>query len=63
MNKRSIIFIVISILVTFCIALIGVALGEQSILLAIIALLASFILMGVGFSLKKKFRESDEMKS
>ncbi|WP_408010837.1 DUF5325 family protein [Pseudalkalibacillus sp. A8] len=60
MNKQSIIFILISILVTFNIALIGVAIGEQSILLAVIALVATFILMGTGFKLKKKFREENQ---
>ncbi len=60
MNKQSIIFILISILVTFNIALIGVAIGEQSILLAVIALTATFILMGAGFKLKKKFRENNQ---
>ncbi|MGP4083015.1 DUF5325 family protein [Pseudalkalibacillus sp. R45] len=60
MNKQSIIFILISVLVTFNIALIGVAIGEQSILLAVIALAATFILMGIGFKLKKKFRDENQ---
>jgi arginine exporter protein ArgO len=59
MNMQSIIFLTISILVTFCIALIGVALGEQSLLLAIIAILGTIILMGIGFTLKRKFRNSN----
>jgi hypothetical protein len=60
MNKHSLIFILISIAVTFCIALIGVAIGEQNILLAVIALAGAFILMGTGFTLKKKFREQQK---
>jgi hypothetical protein len=56
MNKQPIIFILISIAVTFCIALIGVAIGEQSILLAVIAFVGVFLLMGLGFTLKKKFK-------
>ncbi|WLD95013.1 DUF5325 family protein [Alkalihalobacillus sp. AL-G] len=58
MNMQSVIFIVIAILVTFCITLIGVALGEENLLLGIVALLGAFILMGVGFSVKRKFRNS-----
>lgn len=63
MNKQPLIFILISIAVTFCIALIGVAIGEQSFLLAVIALAGAFILMGIGFTLKKKFREQQQKNS
>ncbi|WP_349410358.1 YlaF family protein [Pseudalkalibacillus sp. SCS-8] len=63
MNKQSVIFILISLSVTFCIALIGVAIGEKSLPLAIIAITATFILMGVGFTLKKRFREQDHNNS
>ncbi|MGM7701017.1 DUF5325 family protein [Pseudalkalibacillus sp. Hm43] len=60
MNKQSLIFILISVAVTFCIALIGVAIGEQSGLLAFIGFAGAFLLMGVGFTLKKKFREQEK---
>ncbi|MDN4523569.1 DUF5325 family protein [Fictibacillus fluitans] len=57
MKAENIIFLVIAVLTTFSIALIGVAIGQHSWLIAIIAIVAVFFLMGYGFSLKKKFRE------
>jgi uncharacterized membrane protein YqjE len=58
MTKQNLIFLLISILTFSCIVLIGISIAEESILGAVLAILAVVALMGTGFTLKKKFRES-----
>ncbi|MDN4073590.1 MULTISPECIES: DUF5325 family protein [Fictibacillus] len=60
MKFENIIFLIIAVLTTFSIALIGVAIGQHSWLIAITAIIAVFFLMGLGFSLKKRFRERNQ---
>lgn len=60
MKLENMIFLLIAVLTTFSIALIGVAVGQHSWLIGIIAIVAVFFLMGLGFTLKKKFRERNQ---
>ncbi|EIT84938.1 hypothetical protein A374_12865 [Fictibacillus macauensis ZFHKF-1] len=60
MKYEKLIFLLIAVLATFCIGMIGVAIGVHSWLIAILCIVAVFFLMGFGFTLRKKFREKRE---
>lgn len=51
------VFFIIAFLTALSICGVGVAIGEKSLLIFIISIVSVFILMGFGFSLKKKQRE------
>ncbi|WP_171978830.1 DUF5325 family protein [Fictibacillus arsenicus] len=51
------VFFIIAFLTALAICGVGVAIGEKSLLIFIISIISVFILMGYGFSLKKKQRE------
>jgi hypothetical protein len=51
------VFFIIAFLTALAICGVGVAIGEKSLLIFIISIISVFILMGFGFSLKKKQRE------
>ncbi|MCM3717309.1 DUF5325 family protein [Fictibacillus phosphorivorans] len=53
----NVFFFIIALLTALAICGIGVAIGEKSLLIFIISLISVFILMGFGFTLKKKQRE------
>jgi arginine exporter protein ArgO len=53
----NIIFLIIAFLTALAVCGIGVAIGEKSLLIFIISIVSIFILMGFGFSLRKKQRE------
>ncbi|MBY6036244.1 YlaF family protein [Fictibacillus nanhaiensis] len=53
----KLVFLLIAILTALAISAIGVAISEKSWSLFIISIISVFILMGYGFSLKKKQRE------
>jgi hypothetical protein len=59
MTKQNVIFLFISVLTFACIAFIGIAIAEESILGILSSAIAVIVLMGTGFTLKKKFRESE----
>ncbi len=54
-------FLLLATITVFCIMIIGVAIAERSILIAALAVLGIIIAMGLGFSLRKKERESREI--
>jgi arginine exporter protein ArgO len=53
----NVVFLIIALLTALAICGIGVAIGEKNLLIFIISIVSVFILMGYGFSLKKKQRE------
>jgi hypothetical protein len=53
----KVIFLIISLLTALAICGIGVAIGEKSFLIFIISFLLVIVLMGLGFTLRKKQRE------
>ncbi|WP_225218991.1 DUF5325 family protein [Fictibacillus norfolkensis] len=53
----NIIFFFIALLTAFAICGIGIAIGEKSWLVFLISIVSVFLLMGYGFTLKKKQRE------
>ncbi|PLT27565.1 YlaF family protein [Peribacillus deserti] len=54
-------FIVLSILAAASISGIGIAIAEESIWLTLLCIAALIIIMGSGFSFKKKLRERGEL--
>lgn len=54
---QKFIFLLIAILTTFCIMLVGVAIGEGSVLGIILALIGSFVFIGIGFKLKRTLQQ------
>jgi ABC-type multidrug transport system permease subunit len=61
MKEFKWIFLVYSILAASSIIAIGVFIGEKSIIGIILSILVLFIIMGFGFSTKKKMRERGEL--
>lgn len=61
MKKENIIFLFLSIFTVACISLIGIAISMASVGLAIGGIIGSIVAMGIGFSYKKKLRESENM--
>ncbi|MDT8859175.1 YlaF family protein [Alkalihalobacillus sp. MEB130] len=61
MKKENILFLLLSAITVICIMSIGVAVAERSILIAVLAIAGVFIATGLGFTLRKKVRESSEM--
>ncbi len=61
MKKENILFLTLSIVTVICIMAIGVAIAEKSLLIAVLAIIGIFIATGLGFSLRKKRREFNEM--
>ena len=59
MKKENILFLTLAIITVIGIMGIGIAIAERSILIVTISLLGIFIAMRIGFSLRKKLRESD----
>ncbi|MBM7586679.1 hypothetical protein JOC86_003231 [Bacillus pakistanensis] len=55
------IFVLFAALAAACIMGIGVAIGEESILIASISIIVLFIVMGFGFKTKKKYREEGKL--
>ncbi|WP_059104985.1 DUF5325 family protein [Shouchella shacheensis] len=60
MKKENLLFLLLSIISVICIMSIGVAVAERSVLIAIFACVGLVIAMGLGFTLKKKGRESKQ---
>ncbi|MFC3884256.1 YlaF family protein [Bacillus songklensis] len=61
MKEIKWIFLVYSILAATSIMSIGVFIGEQSLIGIIVSIIVLFIIMGLGFSTKKKRRERGEL--
>lgn len=57
MKKENIIFLILSIISVAFVSSIGIAISIPSTTLAIIGILGTILTMGLGFSLKKKWRE------
>lgn len=61
MKKENALFLSLAIITVICIMAIGVAIAEKSILIATLAFIGIFIATGLGFTLRKKRREYNEM--
>jgi len=59
--NRKLIFLLIATLGVICFILVGFALGARNPWLGIISLVASIFVIGYGFTLKKKWREEDQV--
>lgn len=60
MNKKNVIFLLIAVTGVFFFGLVGVSVAERSIVGVILSLLASIMVIGLGFTLKKKWRGQNE---
>lgn len=60
MDRKKIIFLLVAITGVFFFGLTGVSVAERSLIGAILSLIASILVIGMGFTLKKKWRESEE---
>ncbi|WP_062048479.1 YlaF family protein [Bacillus sp. JCM 19034] len=58
MKKENFLFLLLAIITVVCIMSIGVAVAEKSMLIFLLAVAGIIIAMGLGFTLKKKVRES-----
>ncbi|WP_332693836.1 DUF5325 family protein [Halalkalibacter lacteus] len=61
MKKENVLFLLLAAITVICIMSIGVAVAERSILIAILAIAGVFVATGLGFTLRKKVRESNEL--
>ncbi|MDE5413121.1 DUF5325 family protein [Alkalihalobacterium chitinilyticum] len=61
MKKENILFLTLAIVTVIGIMAIGVAIAERSILIGILSLLGITVACGMGFSLRKKLRETEEI--
>ncbi|WP_035321804.1 YlaF family protein [Peribacillus kribbensis] len=59
--KHKGIFILLSILAASSIAGIGISIAEESILAVVFCIVALVVIMGSGFSLKRRLRERGEL--
>jgi Ca2+/Na+ antiporter len=57
MINRKLAFLLMALLTVSCLVVIGFSLGLRNPLLGFSALLGCFIFMGIGFNLKRKWRE------
>lgn len=61
MKEMKWIFLVYSILATTSIITIGVFIGEQSLIGILVSIIVLIMIVGLGFSTKKKMRERGEL--
>lgn len=61
MKKENVLFLLIAIISVICIMSIGVAIAERSLLIAVLSIAGVIIATGLGFTLRKKVRESNEL--
>lgn len=61
MKKENMIFLMLSIITVAFISSIGIAISMASLALAIGGIVGTIVTMGIGFTLKKKWRESEDM--
>ncbi|KGA98846.1 hypothetical protein AJ85_09170 [Alkalihalobacillus alcalophilus ATCC 27647 = CGMCC 1.3604] len=61
MKKENLLFLLLASVTVFCIMIIGVAIAERSVFIASLAILGIVVAMGLGFTLKKRARESSEI--
>jgi hypothetical protein len=61
MKKENVLFLLIAIISVICIMSIGVAIAERSLLIAVLSIAGVIIATGLGFTLRKKVRESNEV--
>ncbi|MFZ3588098.1 DUF5325 family protein [Bacillus sp. DJP31] len=59
MKQPNIVFLILAFLTAFLIILIGIAVGERSILGIIGSIVGIVAMMGIGFTYKKKLREKE----
>lgn len=59
MDRKKFIFLLVAITGVFFFGLVGVSVAERSLLGAILSIIASIFVIGMGFKLKKKWRESE----
>ncbi|MFC7372024.1 DUF5325 family protein [Fictibacillus iocasae] len=58
--KPNFLFFLLALCTAMSIGGIGVAVSEQSILIAAVSIFCVIVLMGAGFTLKKKLREQNQ---
>lgn len=61
MKKENVLFLLLAIISVICIMSIGVAVAERSLLIALLSIAGVVIATGLGFTLRKKVRESNEL--
>ncbi|UOE92987.1 DUF5325 family protein [Alkalihalobacillus sp. LMS39] len=61
MKKENLLFLTLAIVTVICIMAIGIAIAERSIVIALLAVIGMVVATGLGFTLRKKIRESEEM--
>ncbi|WP_026674436.1 DUF5325 family protein [Alkalihalobacterium bogoriense] len=61
MKKENLLFLTLAIVTVICIMAIGIAIAERSIVIALLAVIGMIVATGLGFTLRKKIRESEEM--
>ncbi|MFC0470572.1 DUF5325 family protein [Halalkalibacter kiskunsagensis] len=61
MKKENVLFLLLAAITVICIMSIGVAVAERSILIALLAIAGVILATGLGFTLRKKLRESNEV--
>ncbi|WP_227935674.1 DUF5325 family protein [Alkalihalobacillus deserti] len=61
MKKENVLFLLLATISVICIMSIGVAIAEKSFLIGILAIAGVIIATGLGFTLRKKLRESNEL--
>ncbi|MBP3952175.1 DUF6358 family protein [Halalkalibacter suaedae] len=62
MKKENVLFLLLATITVICIMSIGVAVAERSLLISFISIAGVVIATGLGFTLRKKVRESTEDK-
>ncbi|MFB6465750.1 YlaF family protein [Cytobacillus sp. Hz8] len=61
MDKIKLLFLLFAFAGVTCMTGIGIAVAEESVIGVILALLCLVFIMGMGFSMKKKMRESGRL--
>ena len=61
MKKENLLFLILAIFTVFGIMAIGVAIAERSLMIGLLSLVVITFACGIGFSLRKKLREQEEM--
>jgi hypothetical protein len=61
MKNSKLIFLFLAVLATFSIMSIGISISLNSLLGIVFAIIMLIIIMGIGFTLKKKLREQGEL--
>jgi hypothetical protein len=61
LKKENLLFVFLAFITVICIMAIGVSIALRSFSFALLSILGVLIAMGIGFYLKKRLRESQEI--